>query len=382
MKEIKGVRRIVGIGIMSAGLVLSMGISENLGEVSAEQSVKALNKYDEEHIYTQEDVLKALERYNGDKSRKGLMEYGLKTGDMSLFYAADALLQPAFYDVVDGKFTRNKFYYGALIERHIQRVNQYIADFGNEAWLKHKEEEDKRLLALVEKYKKAPGVIPYVIGFTNSKQNADKYGVEVTPIEFYNSKWNHPDVMTKGVFSHQDKKKAAEEKTESIYKEYTPIEGSPQSQDEIMPEQPETDIEESEASPDKEEKVDGVEKEEDDTVDEEQKGRLDYSKFGSEHYFEKIEWINRNGMVSLSIYPKFPVFNNEDGQLDEQHIKRSFDVIEVEHGEDEKWDNTESMRAQYECHVYFARDSKVPWNIEPHRTESRFVETVLKSCNP
>ncbi|MGN7385488.1 DUF2599 domain-containing protein [Sporosarcina sp. SAFN-015] len=324
MTALKGVRRIAGVWILSAGLVLSIEFSGYIGEVSAEERVKALNKYQKEHVYTQEDVLKALDGYNGDKSKKGLMEYGLKTGDMSLFHAIDAMIRPAFYDVVDGRFEKNKFYYGALIEKHLQSGNQYITNFGHAAGIKHKKKEDKRFWELVEKYKVAPGLIPYVIGFTNTKQNADKYGVEVTPIEFHNSKWNFPDVMTKGSFSNKDKVIAV---------------GELETDEEI--------------------------------------GMMDY-----DDYFEKIEWIDRKGTLSLSIYPKFSVFKKEDGKLDEQHIKHSFYIIESEFGQDEKWNNTDSMRMQYECHVYFARDSKVPWNIEPHRTETRFSETVLKSCNP
>lgn len=251
----KGVKRIASIGVLSAGLVLSTGLSGYIGEVSAEESVKVLNKYQEAPIYKQEDVLKALEGYNGDKSKKGLIEYGLKTGDMRLFYAVDAMLRPAFYDVADGRFEKNKYYYGTLIEKHIQSADQYPAGFGYAAGVKHEEKEDKR------------------------------FGI-------------------------------------------------------------------------------------------------DYSKFGKDDYFEKIEWIDRKGILSLSIYPKFPAFKKGDGKLDEQRIKHSFDVIESEYAVDEKWNNTDSMRVQYECHVYFAGDGKVPWNIEPHRTESRFLETVLNSCNP
>ncbi|MGN7385472.1 DUF2599 domain-containing protein [Sporosarcina sp. SAFN-015] len=386
MTGLKGVRGIASIWILSAGLVLSTGLSGNVVEVSAEESVKVLNKYQEAHI-TRKDVLKALEGYTGDRSRNGLMEYGLKTGDMSLFHAVDAMYRPAFYDIVNGKFVKNKFYYGALIDKHIQSIDQYFVDFSYATGIQLKEKEDKRLWELVEKYKKAPGLIPYVIGFTNTKQNADKYGVEETPIDFFNSKWNHPDVMTKGRFSNKDNVitenkreeglKELEGNSDFIYEKSAPIEESPLEEDEIIPEQPEVD------------NGDGAEGEKDVTEDEsigdqetdEQIGGID-SKFGKDHYFEKIEWIDRQGTISLSIYPKFPAFKKENGKLDEQRIQHSFDVIESEYGIDEKWNNTNSMRMQYECHVYFAGEGKVPWNIEPHRTESRFLETVLKSCNP
>lgn len=213
MKGIKEVKRIVCIGVLSAGLVLQVG------KVSAEESVN------------------------------------LKTGDMHLLYSVDMMFQPAFFNVVNGKFEKNKFHYGARIEKHLQKVNQHPAVTGYAAGVKQKMTEDKRF-------------------------------------------------------------------------------------------------------------------------------ESDDSTFGKDDYFEKIEWIERNGVLSLSIYPKFPSFIKEDGKLDEQRIQHSFELIESEYGVDEKWNNTASMRVQYECHAYFARDRKVPWNIEPHRTESRFSETVLKSCNP
>jgi hypothetical protein len=89
-------------------------------------------------------------------------------------------------------------------------------------------------------------------------------------------------------------------------------------------------------------------------------------------YFNSIEWIQRDGVLSLSIDHKYvPLWNIAD----------SFSIIENLFGGSSFWQNRDSLYSQYMCHVQFA-PSKNPWNIEPSRTESSWFVTVLNGCNP
>lgn len=109
---------------------------------------------------------------------------------------------------------------------------------------------------------------------------------------------------------------------------------------------------------------------------------LDYSKFKVEDYFSKVEWIERNGVTSLSIYPRAYIIYPQTGHDFVRHIKESFNRLEEKYGTDAQWKNTDSLNAQYACHVNFAGTSKVPWNIEPHRTTTDSWQMLLSKCNP
>ena len=109
---------------------------------------------------------------------------------------------------------------------------------------------------------------------------------------------------------------------------------------------------------------------------------LDYSKFKVEDYFSKVEWIERDGVTSLSIYPKAYVIYTPTGHDFVKHIKTSFKLLEEKYGTDVQWKNGKSLESQYSCHVNFAGTSKVPWNIEPHRTTTDSWQMILSKCNP
>lgn len=98
-------------------------------------------------------------------------------------------------------------------------------------------------------------------------------------------------------------------------------------------------------------------------------------------YFDKIEWINRNGVVSLSIYPSSLFMSFTQNTLYYAAISESWGIIQRNYSSNSKWKNTKSMEMQYRCHAMYAQ-FKTPWNIEPHRTETNFNKVVAAGCNP
>ena len=109
---------------------------------------------------------------------------------------------------------------------------------------------------------------------------------------------------------------------------------------------------------------------------------LDYTQYTLNEYFSKVEWIKRDGVVSLSMYPQHYIVNTPIGHDSEKHKERSFQLLRDKYSTDSEWKNTESLKAQYLCHVNFAGTDKVPWNIEPHRTTTNSWQVFLAKCNP
>lgn len=101
-------------------------------------------------------------------------------------------------------------------------------------------------------------------------------------------------------------------------------------------------------------------------------------------YFTKVEWIDRNGEISLSIYPKDILFgkNYDNPNQFMAHVDYAFSLIKDKFSSSSYWDNGESMYAQFHCHAMFAGDSKTPWNIEPWRTETNLFKVIAAKCNP
>ena len=89
-------------------------------------------------------------------------------------------------------------------------------------------------------------------------------------------------------------------------------------------------------------------------------------------YFNSVQWITRDGVLSLSI-------DHKNVQLSK--VDDSFSEIEARFSSDPNWRNRDSLYAQYYCHVIFAQ-LKNPWNIEPHRTETSWIQMLLTGCNP
>lgn len=108
----------------------------------------------------------------------------------------------------------------------------------------------------------------------------------------------------------------------------------------------------------------------------------DFNDYTFDDYFSKVEWIDRSGIKSVSIYPKEILTEWSNQEVKDKHSKRSFELLAANFGKDIRWMNAESLYVQYKCHEVFAGSQKVPWNIEPHRTETDYKATVGKLCNP
>lgn len=93
-------------------------------------------------------------------------------------------------------------------------------------------------------------------------------------------------------------------------------------------------------------------------------------------YFSKVLWINRDGLSSLSIYPKYLV-----------PLEDSWSVLATTYQNHPLWRGEpnptkySSMYNQYKCHYWVAGMIKVPWNIEPSRADRGYLQFVNYFCN-
>lgn len=101
-------------------------------------------------------------------------------------------------------------------------------------------------------------------------------------------------------------------------------------------------------------------------------------------YFESVRWITRDGVVSLSIQPTYLLTSaaNPNGNILMARAFHAFSWLEDRFSSDYRWDHTDSMAAQFHCHVLLAGDFKTPWKIEPFRTESNLMKVMAAKCNP
>ena len=81
------------------------------------------------------------------------------------------------------------------------------------------------------------------------------------------------------------------------------------------------------------------------------------------NYFNSVEWINRDGVQSLSMDPK----NNVRMSSPNLYTARmAWYTISRNFSNDWRQDNTDSMKRQFDCHVALAK-YKSRWNIEPSK---------------
>lgn len=100
-------------------------------------------------------------------------------------------------------------------------------------------------------------------------------------------------------------------------------------------------------------------------------------------YFTKSIWVDRNDGVTLSVYYKDYIFDNGRNQnVTMAKAGKAWSALKNKHQNDSKWDNTDSMEAQFHCHAVTIGKLKNPWNIEPWRTESNLVTVIANKCNP
>lgn len=81
-----------------------------------------------------------------------------------------------------------------------------------------------------------------------------------------------------------------------------------------------------------------------------------------EKYFNGSSWIDRDGVISLSMYPDAPLTWIGSAPA------RAWGSIVYKHSSDYRWQNTDIMEDQFYCHYWLAGSFKIPWNIEPHKT--------------
>lgn len=103
--------------------------------------------------------------------------------------------------------------------------------------------------------------------------------------------------------------------------------------------------------------------------------------YSYDDYFYSSDWIKRDGIISLSIFPKPLLW--ESGIFEWTSIRKdSWQKLLDRHINDDEFYNQNGMKDQYNCHFDFAKGSKIPWNIEPSRPDVGYIETVLNGCNP
>lgn len=101
-------------------------------------------------------------------------------------------------------------------------------------------------------------------------------------------------------------------------------------------------------------------------------------------YFSDISWLTREAGISLSFTPTELMFPDGSGDVNLWMARciHAFALTEEAYSADSNWDHPDSLKPQFHCHAIYARQNKIPWNIEPYRTETSFLKIVLAKGNP
>ncbi|WP_108668964.1 hypothetical protein [Peribacillus acanthi] len=129
-------------------------------------------------------------------SQNSLIMESIQKNDWSKYHSFQAKQHPAWYQEVDGKQIPNKIYFGNLIESKLESLQEARMN-GDQ---KEVEKWEKNLLEAIEDFKKAPGIVPYVVGLNHTEKLAAQYEVEQPSEEYFNSKYNSSLVMDQGKF--------------------------------------------------------------------------------------------------------------------------------------------------------------------------------------
>lgn len=103
-------------------------------------------------------------------------------------------------------------------------------------------------------------------------------------------------------------------------------------------------------------------------------------KTGYFDYFSSSNWMTRSDGVTLSIYWKDYLFEGT-GNVVMYKAGKAWTALKNVHGNDSNWKNTDSMEAQFHCHVSNVGKLKKPYNIEPWRTETNMAVLIKCGCN-
>lgn len=165
--------------------------------------------------YTSHKEMKDLGFYAVNANRQEAIQYAIRTGDWQPYRAFEAVKSPAYFEIVDGKYEYSKVFYGNLIESALQGFGsaetQAYVERDAEKLKAIKEERKAYLEENVKLFNEAPGFTPYVVGLNSSEAWIQETGALPVSKGFFDSKYNHPDVMDKGVFV----KEVTEETTET-----------------------------------------------------------------------------------------------------------------------------------------------------------------------
>ena len=178
----------------------------------------SINPYGGKSEYTSHDELKSLGIYTENANRQELIQFGIRTGDWQPYRAFEAVKSPAYFEIVDGKYEYSKVFYGNLIESALQgfgaaETQAYMVN--DEAKLAEIRAERKAYLEEnVKIFNEAPGVVPYVVHLNSSEVWVKETGALPVEKGFFDSKYNHPDVLDKGVFTPEALKAEADAKAE------------------------------------------------------------------------------------------------------------------------------------------------------------------------
>lgn len=168
-------------------------------------------------FYTSHDEMKAQGFYVVNANRQDLIQYGVQTGDWQPYRAFEAEKTPAYFEIVDGKYEYSKVYYGQMI-----RVlnSNYTYNLGKTSTEEQraiaKAEYERELNGYLVKFRNAPGEVPYVVGLNNTAHIAAENNVPEPKEEFFNSKFNHPTVLSEGRFKDEVMKEIEKEKEDVV----------------------------------------------------------------------------------------------------------------------------------------------------------------------
>ena len=107
-------------------------------------------------------------------------------------------------------------------------------------------------------------------------------------------------------------------------------------------------------------------------------------KTGYWDYFQSAYWLTRDDGITLSLYYTTYLFEGNGNNPNVLMYKAglAFDALYNHWRSNSNWNNTDSMSAQFHCHVTTIGQLKKPWNIEPWRTESNLALVIAAGCNP
>ena len=96
----------------------------------------------------------------------------------------------------------------------------------------------------------------------------------------------------------------------------------------------------------------------------------------------KTKWVNRSDGITLSCYYKPDAIFTSLANATMVNAQKAFEQLKKKFSSSKNWKNTQSMQAQFHCHVTTVGKLKNPWNIEPWRTESNLITVIAAGCNP